>query len=989
MNGLSIFMCAFGIYYSSAAFSSDSLKINEFMASNIHAQLLPDYADFEDWIEIYNAGNTPAYLSNLYLTDDFSSPLKWKFPEDAVVQPKSFYIVWADALNKGNHASFKLSKAGEQIGLYHADGTIIDTVTFCSLPDDISCGRFPDGTGTLQYFIQPTCNSPNTAPGLTGNNQAARPSFSPEGGLFIGPQLVTITAGAGTTIRYTTDGSLPTLQSNIYSQPIPVDSTMVLRAGSFHDTTLPSETITHTYVINEPSTIPVIAITTPPEFLFDEEIGITVGKCVSDTIGAEPPFDTTANYWNKWERPVHIEFFEPDGDRAFMQDAGIAIFGGLFGRQIRQKAFTVYARDKYGNPDFDYPLFPSKSINSYKRFLLRCSSNDFNSTYIRDAMMNTLVIGQMDIDYQAYQPAMVYINGNFWGLYNIREKMNQFYPESHYGIDADSVDLMEGMGTAAHGDNIYYEQLMDYVETHDMTIPESYQHIQSLMDIGEYMNYFITEIYVCNRDWLHQNIKYWREHSIGGKWRWLLYDLDWGFCGQDPRFPGLVEVNMFQWIIDQGWASYLFQRLMLNKEFRDEFTQRFATHLNLTFNPERVHRIIDSLVHRIEPEMPRQIARWGAIRNMEYWHEQLLRLHEFAQERQRIVFQHLDQTVDPGEKAELILEVSDPSSGWISVDEAPVPVPAFSGPWYKNIPLRISAHSRTGWRFVRWEGTFPSDTSTNTIVLSENSIMLAVFEPFTLPPVVISEIHYNPSMDLQGEDDLYEFVELVNTEKVMVDISGFRFINGIHMIFPQGSYMQAGECIVIAKTAAVYKDRGYQVFQVDSGRLDNAGEELILADKEGMKVDQVLYDDHFPWPESPDGHGPSLELSDPLLDNNIASSWKASDQTGGTPGKNSITRIDEQCLVPENNEPLKAYPNPFHHAISFIYTVPPDGHARIVIYSLQGCELEILANGSQKQGWHEINWNPGNLPGGIYLVHYLSDTMQQIIKIVYHKGDGE
>src|SRR4030042_3129863 len=228
---------------------------------------------------------------------------------------------------------------------------------------------------------------------------------------------------------------------------------------------------------------------------------------------------------------------------------------------------------------------------------------------------------------------------------------------------------------------------MGYVETHDMTLPGSYQYIQTQMDVGEFMNYFITEIYVCNRDWLYQKIKYWQEHSADGKWRWLLYDMDWGFSGQDPRIPGLFTVNMLQWVIEQGWASFLFQRLMLNKDFKDEFAQRFATHLNLTFNPGRVHNIIDSMVQRIEPEMPRQIERWGAIKSMEYWYEQLGKLHEFAQERQHFVFQHLDLTLNPGEKAELILEVSDSSSGWISVDEVPVPVPAFSGPWYKNPPL--------------------------------------------------------------------------------------------------------------------------------------------------------------------------------------------------------------------------------------------------------------------------------------------------------------
>jgi len=983
MNSIRIIVFAVGIIHFPVAYSIDSLKINEFMASNIHAQLYPDYSDFEDWIELYNAGNTPIDLSSIYLTDDFSFPLKWKLPNNAIIAPGSFFVIWADGLNRENHASFKLSRAGEQIGLYQADGMVIDTITFGNLPDDVSYGRFPDGAGTWHCFINHTCNSSNTVPGLTTNTQASPPSFSPEGGLYAGYQLVTITAGTGTTIRYTSDGSLPTQQSTEYSQPIFIDTTMVIRARAFHDNWLPGEIMTQTYVINEPSTLPVIAITTPPEFFFDEEIGITVGICVSDTLGAIPPFDPDANFWKEWERPVHIEFYESDGDRGFKQDAGIRIFGGLFGRQIRQKAFTVYSRDKYGDSDVDYPLFPSKSINSFKRFLLRCSSNDFNSTYIRDAMMNTLVIGQMDVDYQAYQPALVYINGVFWGLYNIREKMNQFYPESNYGINADNIDLMEGVGISTHGDGSHYQNLNQYIETHDMTLPESYQYIQTQMDVGEFMNYFITEIYVCNRDWLHQNIRCWREHSIDGKWRWLLYDMDWGFGGQDPRIPDPFAINTIQWTLEQGAASLLFQRLLLNKDFKDEFVQRFATHLNLTFYPDRVQQIIQSMVHRIEPEMPRQIERWGAISSMEYWFGQLGRLYEFALERQHFVFEHLDVTMHPGEKAELLLEVPDSCSGWISVDEVPVPTTAFSGPWYRNIPLRVRAHPRPGWQFVRWEGSFPSDTSALTITLTGNSIMMAVFEPYALRSVVISEIHYNPSTDLQGDDDLYEFVELVNSEENAIDISGFQFSNGIEFSFPQGSYIDAGERIIVAKTSETYNNKDFQVFQMTNGRLDNAGEELCLIDREGMIVDRVNYDDHFPWQTSPDGEGPSLELKDPSLDNSVASSWKASDKTGGTPGEASFTGIGETYQIPAGDALFSSWPNPFNEKISFKYSLTEDGNVRIKIFNLFGQEIAFLVDESQKQGVYEIVWEPQNLPDGTYIVFFSSGKYIQNRKILY------
>lgn len=986
MNRLCIFIFIFGICNCLLASSFDTLKINEFMASNIYTQLNPDYSDFEDWIELYNSGDTPVSLSGIFLSDDFSSPFKWQLPQHAVVPPKGFFIIWADDLGHDNHASFKLSENGEQIALHRSDGTVIDSLTFGNQQDDISYGRFPDGSDTWHFFAHPTFNSSNAAAGVSSSIQAAPPDFSPEGGLYPGGQYVMISADPGATIHYSVDGSLPRLQSREYSNPILVDGTKVLRARAFQENMLPSKTVTHTYIINEPATLPVISITTPPEFLFDEEIGITVGIPVADTIGAPPPFDPHANFWKKWERPVHIEYFEPDGDPGFKQDAGIAIFGGLFGRQIRQKAFTLFARDKYGDSDFDYPLFPDKSSDSFKRFLLRCSSNDFNSTYIRDAMMNCLVIGQMDVDYQAYQPALVYINGAFWGLYNIREKTNQFYPESNYNIDADNVDLIEGIDSTAHGDGSHYQQLIQFVKTNDMTLPLNYQYVQTQMEVSEFMNYFITEIYVNNQDWLHQNIKCWREHSATGKWRWLLYDLDWGFGGEDVRIPTPYVHNAIQWVLEHGEASILFQRLILNEEFKKEFAQRFATHLNLTFHTGRVHRTIEKMVQRITPEMPRQIERWGAIQSMAYWHAQLGRLFEFAQHRPQFVFRHLEETLHLDGKAELIVEVSDSVAGWITVDEVPGPTPILAGPWFKNIPLRLQAHPNMGWLFVRWEGKYPSNADKISLTLTDHTFMRAVFEPSGLPTIVISEIHYHPSAALQGDGDTYEFVEMVNHGSTQVDISGYRFTNGINFTFPQGSSIDGGEYIVIAKTPATYQNNGYQVFQIASGKLDNAGEELVFCDSQGAVVDSVCYDDQPPWPAKPDGEGPSLELKSPSLCNNIASAWRASEQTGGTPGrKNSMTGVTKSNQVALKYELFPAWPNPFNPSTSIQYSLPDPGKVTIKIFNLIGQQAALLIDEPQQPGIHTINWTPGNLPSGIYLVYFLTAKYTQVRKILFLK----
>lgn len=966
--------------------AAGDLVINEIMASNISAHMNPDKSDFVDWIELYNRGDSAVNIQGIYITDDLSNPFKWHFQEYVEIQPGGYYVIWADEKDVENHTSFKLYCSGEQVGLFNPDGSIIDTLTFGLQKKDISFGRYPDGEDKWYYFASPTFHGPNSSTGVITDQQVPVPEFSPEGGLYSGLQNITLSSAPGATIRFTLDGSLPDKDSEKYDQSISFSGTTVIRARAFYEGLLPSDVVTQSYLIDEPATFPVISITTPPEYLFDEEIGITVGICVSDKHGdpgVEPPFDPNANFWHKWERPIHIEYYTPQGFQGLSQDAGIAIFGGFLGRQLRQKAFTIYARNKYGDSDFDFPLFPSKSINSYRRFILRCSSNDFNRTFIRDAMMQSLVIGQMDIDYQAYQPVIVYINGTYWGLYNMREKTNQFYAEHNYGIDADSVDLIEGIANTVHGDGETYHQLLDFISTHDMNIQSNYEYVGTQMDVIEFMNYYITEIFVCNHDWLYQNIKCWRNHSPGRKWRWLLYDLDWGFSGEFTWKTEDYTDNTFQWVHSQGEASKLFQSLMDNEEFRFEFIQRFATHLNLTFKTDRVLHIIDTMTERLSPEIPRQIERWEALRSMEYWNEQLDVLRAFAINRPAHLTDYLDVYYQMDGKSQFVFEVSHEEAGWISVFDTPILSSPYKGIWYEGIPMEIKAHANPGWKFTGWTGDLHDDDQTIKQGFFGDVVICAQFEPRELPSIMISEIHYNPSAELQGDDDDFEFLEIFNLEKERVDISGFKFTDGIGFTFPEGSYIDPGEFILLAKNPFVYDTSGRQYFRIETGRLNNAGEILTLRDSEDYIIDQVHFDDHYPWPRDPDGNGPSLELISPLLNNALASSWRASEGTGGSPGWGHYTHVEESISTSANELQVEVYPNPFHTDATIRYTLHKESIVSIKVFNLNGQEVEDLGSMKQLPGRHHIQWTPGDLSDGIYFIRLASDKDTQISKVLF------
>ena len=503
------------------------------------------------------------------------------------------------------------------------------------------------------------------------------------------------------------------------------------------------------------------------------------------------------------------------------------------------------------------------------------------------------------------------------------------------------------------------------------------------MDVTEFMNYYITEIYVCNHDWLHQNIKCWRNHAPGGKWRWLLYDLDWGFSGELQWRTEDYTDNTFQWVQEQGEISLLFQKLMENEAFRFEFIQRFATHLNLTFQTDRVLHIIETMSDRISPEIPRQIERWDALRNLEYWDEQLGILKSFAINRPSYIREYLEVMYMLDGKSNLILEVSNEKSGWISVFDTPVPVPSYSGIWYDGMPIKIEAHAKPGWKFVEWIGDIQSSEAAITTGILGNTSLLARFEPDELPSVMLSEVHYNPSSEIQGEDEEFEFIELFNYQKEQVDLSGFEFTDGITFTFPQGSYIDPGEFILVASNPLRYDHSGAQCFQVDRGRLDNAGEILTLCDSENRIIDQVHYDDHYPWPREPDGDGPSLELISPSLDNALASSWRASEQAGGSPGYGHFTNVEEEKLLPGNELNITIFPNAFKTTTCIRYSLVKESQVSISIINMSGQVVDDLGHTIQAPGNHQFIWAPQNLSAGVYFIQFLMEGNMHIGKVIY------
>ncbi|NLZ93301.1 MAG: hypothetical protein GX922_04690, partial [Firmicutes bacterium] len=317
-------------------------------------------------------------------------------------------------------------------------------------------------------------------------------------------------------------------------------------------------------------------------------------------------------------------------------DAGIRI-GGQYSRAMPQKAFNIFARNQYGYNVMEYPFFPDKDLTTFKAITLRQSGQDGSMSRIRDCLMTSL-LNETTLDYQAYRPAVVYLNGEYWGHYNIRERINEYFLAYNHGINPHQIDLLQGNTTVRAGDAKHYVAMREFIATNDMSKTENYAYIQTQMDIQNFMDYWIAQIYFANTD--SANIRFWRERSEHGKWRWIVYDTDWGFFNVDHNTLAYVT-NPAGTGVGRHLSTVLLVNLLKNQEFKAEFINRLAYHLNNTFAKDRVINRINELAAAIESEMPDHLKRWGG--SMSAWHSQVQKLRDFAEKRPAIVVKHIQQ----------------------------------------------------------------------------------------------------------------------------------------------------------------------------------------------------------------------------------------------------------------------------------------------------------------------------------------------------------
>lgn len=501
-------------------------------------------------------------------------------------------------------------------------------------------------------------------------------------------------------IYYTTNGTTPSMSSKRYQGAILIDSTTVLRAVAYNVQNKRSAILTNTYLIDEDSIdLPVVAITIQPAILFDPVRGI-----FKRGPKASPRFPHKgANYYTRKEYPCHVEFFETDKQRVFHSPVGFKIFGGM-SRIFPQKSFSLYAsKSRYGNKYLRHQIFPQKDQKKFKRIVMRNSGSDFGETHFRDALITSFG-KDIGLEVQAYRPSVVFINGEYWGIYNFREKLTRHYLVENFGYHKDSVNLIEHRKSVQAGSRKTYDAMRTFMRNNSLANQENFDYIGTQMDIENFMEYQILQIYIDNQD-AGGNIKFWRPKKQGGRWRWILFDTDFGLghYGRNGYKNNSLEFhtkpNGPNWP-NPPWSTLNLRSLLQNKGFQDRFINRFLDRLNYTFDSTNIISRIDEMAAVILPALPRHWERWDL--SPKRWHKEVNRMKEFSKKRPAFMRTFL-QNRFPRVGNEVRLKVQVDSNGTVALNEV-IPIKKrFEGIYFSKLPVSAQAKPHFGSRFSHWE----------------------------------------------------------------------------------------------------------------------------------------------------------------------------------------------------------------------------------------------------------------------------------------------
>ena len=723
----------------SCSSASAQVVLNEVCVSNMNGLAVPNPIDGdndrEDWVELFNNGAAPVDISGWYLSDNANNPTKWAFPAGATVPANGRLVVLCSGWNgfySGYYCTnFKLTQGAQDdvvlsdASVTEVDQYILNTPTMA----DQSRGRVPDGSGNWALIANPT---PGAANGAALPEYVERPVLSPEAGFFNGAVSVTITGPAGADIRYTLNGNKPTATSTLYTGPINIAATTVVRAACFSTTPgVPASFIeTNTYFVNSPHSVAVLSIA-------DDQLPTLLGGTQIEPIGS-------------------FEYFGPDG---VLRDEAVGEFNehGQDSWAYDQRGFDYIVRDQTGYTDaIHYPIFHGTERDQFQRLIIKALAGDNcpfgpgQPAHIRDPYVQSLSqVGNLRVDERSYEPCVLYMNGQYWGVYDMREKVDDAdFTKEYYGQDENNIYFIktwggtwnEYGGGAASAD---WNALLAYINSNDMGDAAAFAYVDERYNWKSLVDYFCLNSYTVCADWLNWNTAWWKGLDPTGdhkKWGYVLWDMDATF-GHYGNFTGIPDqsANADPCTVEnlgdpggQGHTVILNKLITENEMVYNYYVNRYIDLGNTVFSCAFMNAHLDSLLALVTPEMPAQCARWGT--SMATWQANVQVLRDFIDARCVTTQEGMVDCYDLEGPFPVTFQVEPPLSGTISINSITPPLYPFTGVYYGGITTTLLAEGVDGYVFDHWElnnhNLTPSELdSLVTLEFTTTDTLVAWFKP--------------------------------------------------------------------------------------------------------------------------------------------------------------------------------------------------------------------------------------------------------------------
>lgn len=572
------------------------LRINEVMVSN-RSYPLHHNDEAYDWVEIKNISGEPVELSGFCLSDEFDTPDKWTFPAQTLA-PGALLVVLCDAervqeawLPTELNTGFSLDSQNEQLYLSRTDGSLVDYAALHDIPLDCSMGREEGRSGFL-YYASPSPKADNSG-GL--RRVSAMPELASPDGVFDNVEEVTAALRSSGEIHYTLDGSVPDVASPLYAGALSLHETGVVRAVAIEEDALPSGVLTASYILNEGHTLPVLSLV------------------VDDLRNFSNSYD-----WGDKASEYAANLALYDGEHSFNRACGLSMKGWT-SLQLPKKSMGVAFRGRYGG-DLEADVF-GNGITRFHTLSIR-AGQDYTFSIFRNELIQELALEGSDVLLtQASKYCILYLNGEYRGIYCLKEDFSRQYYASHRGVSKESVENLRGPVSAQTD---LYKNVIEFSWYNDLSVEENYRQICDNMDMDSLIDWFLFESYCSNTD-IQGNLRFLRSPENGNKWEMAFYDLDWSFKNT-YAFSALLSGAAHS----GSQMPPLMMKLCQNPDFRDRVLRRYAELIGGVLSNEHVLAKIDELQALLEPEAARDRARWGL--ELHYWYSSMEELRSFIRD---------------------------------------------------------------------------------------------------------------------------------------------------------------------------------------------------------------------------------------------------------------------------------------------------------------------------------------------------------------------